>query len=94
MTFILEPVQIQTGSADEEGRLVFADGWLVAVLVRLSAQHGSLAGHWYYEHGFGPFNGPTHPIFATLEAAQDWMHQRQGRQSRPTPDAPPPIGEP
>ena len=97
MTLTLEPVHIQTGSSDEEGRLVFADGRLVAVLVRLSDQHGDVAGHWYYEHGFGPFNGPAHPTFPPLEAAQNYIEQRrrETRRSRPTrPSPPPPIGEP
>jgi hypothetical protein len=84
MTVTLQPVRIETGSDDEDGRLVFADGLLVAVLVRLSDQHGDMTGQWYYEHGFGRFDGPGHPTFATLEAAQDWITRRQAgaRQSR------------
>jgi hypothetical protein len=92
MTLALQPVRIETGTDDEQGCLVFADGRLVAVLVRLSDQHEGLAGQWYYEHGFGPFDGPAHPTFATIEAAQDWIEQRRkARHGRPLP---PPIGEP
>ena len=93
MTLDLQPVRVQTGLDDEEGRLVFADGRLVAVLVRLSEQHEGLAGMWFYEHGFGPFNGPAHPTFKTLEAAQAYVEQRRS-QTRLTPVPPPPIGEP
>jgi hypothetical protein len=65
----------------------------VAVLVRLSDQHEDVAGHWYYEHGFGPYDGPAHPVFATIEAAQDWIRARRRDPRRVLP-APPPIGEP
>jgi hypothetical protein len=36
MTLRLQPVHVATGSSDAESQLVFADGFLVAVLVRLS----------------------------------------------------------
>jgi hypothetical protein len=93
MTLALQPVRVETGGPDEDGCLIFADGRLAAVLVRLSDQHEGLAGQWYYEHGFGPFDGPAHPVFPTIEAAQEWIdRRRKGRPSRPLP--PPPIGEP
>ncbi len=92
MTWILQPVHVETGSNDQEGCLVFSDDRLVAVLVRLSDQHDDLAGHWYYEHGFGPFDGPAHPVFDSLDAAQAWIEQR--RQHAGQPPLPPIIGEP
>ncbi len=93
MTLDLQPVRVQTGFEDEEGRLVFADGRLVAILVRLSDQQERLAGLWFYEHGFGPFDGPTHPTFETLEAALAWIEQRRS-QARLAAPLPPIIGEP
>jgi hypothetical protein len=93
MNLILQPVRIETGGPDEDGCLVFADNRLVAVLVRLSDQHEGLAGQWYYEHGFGPFNGPAHPTFSTIEAAQDWIELRYSHTRRDQ-RALPPIGEP
>jgi hypothetical protein len=39
MSLQLQPVQVATGSSDHESQLVFSDGFLVAVLVRLSDQH-------------------------------------------------------
>jgi hypothetical protein len=93
VTLDLQSVRVQTGHEDEEGRLVFADGRLVAVLVRLSAQQEGLAGLWFYEHGFGPFNGPAHPTFESLETALTWIEQRRS-QARLSPPLPPNIGEP
>ena len=82
MTLSLQPVRIETGTADEDGCLVFAGNRLVAVLVRLSDHHEDVAGHWYYEHGFGPYDGPAHPVFTTIEAAQDWIEQRRREAAR------------
>jgi hypothetical protein len=82
MTLSLEPVQVATG-CDEEGMLVFDhDRRLLAVLTHLSVQHEQLSGHWFLEAGFGRVDGPTHPTFVDLEAAQDWIHRRIAR-SRP-----------
>lgn len=76
MTFTLQPVQVGNG-VDEEGLLVF-DGQqrLLAVLTHLGEQYDGVSGHWYLETGFGRLEGPNHPTFATLDAAQDWLSQR------------------
>lgn len=76
MTLALQPVRLATGSDDEEGVLVFADGRLVAVLVRLSDQHDDDAGAWFFEAGFGHLDGVEHPTFADLGVAQDWIATR------------------
>ena len=78
MTLTLQQVFVETGGPDEEGRLVFADGKLVAVLVRLSEQHEDegLAGHWFFEAGFGRLDGPSHPSFGDLRAAENWIARR------------------
>ena len=55
---------------------MFADNRLVAVLVRLSEEHGRKAGRWYLEHGFGKLDGLAHPVFADLDEARDWLAQR------------------
>ena len=78
MTLWLQPVRVDTGGEDEEGCLVFVDGKLAAVLVRLSDQHGDMAGHWFLEHGFGKLDGVEHPIFDGIEAAQDWITHHLG----------------
>jgi hypothetical protein len=75
MSLQLQPVQVATGSDDCESQLVFADGFLVAVLVHLSNQHEE-AGMWFLEAGFGLISGPEQPPFADLDAAQAWISQR------------------
>ena len=53
-TIELQPIRVRTGSKDKEGRLVLADGELVAVLVRLDDEmHGSDRGKWFLEVMFG-----------------------------------------
>ncbi|MFC0410095.1 hypothetical protein [Roseomonas elaeocarpi] len=80
MTPDLRPVRVDTGSSDEEGRLVFVADRLVAVLVQLSDQHGEMAGHWFLEHGFGGVGGPKRPTFASLQAAEHWICHRLGEE--------------
>jgi hypothetical protein len=71
----LQPVRIGN-DYDEDGCLVFADNRLAAVLVRLSQYHGELAGQWFYENGYGRLDGPEHPVFADLDAAQAYIARR------------------
>ncbi|WP_132250953.1 hypothetical protein [Methylobacterium segetis] len=69
MNLRLQPVQVATDSDDTESPLVFADRYLVAVLVHLSDEHGAEAGMWLLEVGFGPVNDPDPPKFADLDEA-------------------------
>ena len=73
MILNLQPVQVATQSDDAESQLVFADGFLVAVLVRLSEQHEADAGKWFLEVGFGPVDRICPPIFPDLAAARLWI---------------------
>ena len=76
-TLLLQPMRVATGSADEEGRLVLADGQLVAVLVQLAeAAYAGLVGSWFLEAGFGACAVPTAPTFASLEAALAWVEHQ------------------
>ena len=52
------------------------DRLILAVLTGLSDQHEGLSGRWFLEAGFGIPNGPDHPIFPDLDAAQDWITRR------------------
>jgi hypothetical protein len=83
VSVMLADVKVNTCSDDQDGRLVFADERLVAVLVRLSDRHGENAGHWYVEHGFGPLDGRAHPTFDGLDAAEAWIAMRLER-TRPS----------
>jgi len=73
MSLKLQPVQVATGSDDTESQLVFSEGFLVAVLVRLSDEHGDEAGMWFLEAGFGRVDDPSQPKFADLGVAQAWI---------------------
>jgi hypothetical protein len=80
------PIRVDTGSADEEGRLVLAGGRLVAVLLRLEDNiHGDDCGAWFLEAGFGDLAGENR-LFPTLEDAAEWLRQRLGgsHQSEPS----------
>jgi hypothetical protein len=57
---------------DTHGALVFAGEALVAVLARLSSQHGDRAGWWYLECGFGPATNHRDE-FPDLDAACAWI---------------------
>lgn len=75
MELTLQPVLVATGE-EGEGCLVYRDDYLVAILVRLSPIHGDQAGHWFLEKGFGALDGPQHPTFVDLAAAQAWIKAR------------------
>jgi len=76
MSLQLQPARVATGSADTESWLVFAGGFLVAVLVQLSEEHGEDAGKWFLEAGFGRLDDPNQPKFADLDEAQEWIARR------------------
>jgi hypothetical protein len=57
---------------DTDGRLVFADGRLIALLSKLSDQHAENAGRWYLEYGIGKL-GFQEANFADLEEASRWI---------------------
>jgi hypothetical protein len=84
MTLSLQPARIATGG-DEEGMLVFSDGRLVAVLVYLSSENEVAPHAWYLEAGFGSgLDGPNHPTFPDLDAAQHWIGRRLARRCVPS----------
>ena len=76
MILRLQPVQVGTGSNDIEGRLVFADDLLVAVLVQLSDDHEEQSGKWFFEAGFGNLNVANPLTFADLDEARRWITQK------------------
>ena len=78
MKLTLQAVQV-ANDHNEEGRLVFADGRLIAVLVQLSDMHEEqgVTGHWFLETGYGRrLDGGEHPTFPDLSAAEEWIRQR------------------
>jgi hypothetical protein len=76
MSLTLQPVRVNTGF-EEEGVLVFDERQrLVAVLVHLLDRHEVAPGQWFLEAGFGPLDAVSHPAFAGLDEAQDWISRR------------------
>ena len=78
MSLQLQPVELATESGGSESYIVFSDGFLVAVLVRLSGLHQEEAGMWFLETGFGRLSGPEQPPFPSLDVVQAWIMQRSG----------------
>jgi hypothetical protein len=74
MNLILQPVMVDAGE-EGEGCLVFAEGWLVAVLVRLSDSHGDIGDRWFLEKGFGKLDRPDPPVFSDLPQAEQWIKE-------------------
>ena len=68
----LQAVTVETGSADEDGRLVFVNDRLLAILVRLERDdhvEPEFWGRWFLEAGFGPCHGSGSEtmLFASCE---------------------------
>jgi hypothetical protein len=72
-----QDVSVDTQSEDEQGCLLFSEGKLVAVLVRLANHvHGSDRGAWYLEAGFGRCATILPPLFATVDEAEVWVRRQ------------------
>lgn len=74
-----DPVQVLIDGHDSEGRLIFADKKLSAVIVRLDGESHAPEhkGRWHLEAGFGkcdPRVAP--PTFSTPEEAGAWVRRR------------------
>ena len=80
MKLTFQAVQVGNGH-DEEGRLVFAEGRLIGVLVQLSGLHEelSVAGQWFLKTGYGRHLSGEHPTFPDLSAAEEWIRPRLER---------------
>ncbi|SFL37009.1 hypothetical protein [Methylobacterium pseudosasicola] len=72
---VLQPIAVDTASPDREGRLVIANGLLVAVLVRLDYPEHDNIGNWFLEVGFGRLQGKNAPTFPDLEDATRWLRR-------------------
>jgi hypothetical protein len=81
MSLTLQPVRVNTGF-EEEGVLVFDERQrLVAVLVHLADRHEVAPGQWFLEAGFGPLDSLSHPAFADLDVARNWISRHLARQA-------------
>jgi hypothetical protein len=77
VTFQPIPVLINS-HGNNEGRLVLADGQLVAVLVRLDGDvdAAELKGSWFLESGTGHCSVVDPPLFPDLADARSWVEGR------------------
>lgn len=74
-----QPVKVRIDGHDSEGRLIFADDQLSAVIVRLDgeAHAHDHKGRWHLEAGFGPCEARVAPpTFTTPEEAAAWVRHR------------------
>jgi hypothetical protein len=76
----LQPMPVLVDGGSHDGRLVLADGSLVAVFARVTPSETAggegRAGDWFLEAGFGPCGdlmSVRPPVFATLDEAVDWV---------------------
>jgi hypothetical protein len=82
MTFNIStrPIPVLIDGHDSEGRLVLADGQLVAVIVLLDGQHHSPEekGRWHLEAGFGKCtpHPAGDPLWNTPEEAGMWIQNK------------------
>ena len=79
---VLQPIQIDTNSPDREGRLVIANGLLVAILVRLDDPEHIRVGGWFLEVGLGRLQSARPRPFADLEEATRWLRNRLRPEAR------------
>jgi hypothetical protein len=78
-----QPISVMTDGGGSEGYMILADGLLVAVLSRVTAEE-TLGGQaqvegWFLEAGFGPCGvlmSVTPPVFVDVEQAVAWVHTR------------------
>jgi len=73
-----QPVKVLVDGHDSEGRLIFANDQLSAVIVRLDgdAHAPDYKNLWNLEAGFGKCNVPDPPLFRTPEEAGAWVKQK------------------
>lgn len=66
----------QRAAATRRAGSSFADGFLVAVLVRLSEDHEVDEGRWFLEASFSRVDDQGQPTFADLDDAQVRIRHR------------------
>jgi hypothetical protein len=78
MSIALQPIALDTNSADQQGLLVLSEGRLIGVLVRLEdpVHEEALVGSWYLECAIGKLRGACNPVFENLQSALSWVETR------------------
>jgi hypothetical protein len=75
----MQPVRLRTGTKDQDGRLIFIEGDLVAVIVLLADEiHEQDRGLWSMEADFR-IAGPAPPLFNSPYEAVSWLLHQDAR---------------
>lgn len=70
-----QPVEVAV-AGQTEGRLVFVDGKLAVVLVKLDIKQNELDGRWYAEAAFNGLERMSEHTFNDLPAVVAWIETR------------------
>ncbi|MBF9234539.1 hypothetical protein [Microvirga alba] len=71
-----KPVHLAVRSGGENGRLVFAGDWLVAVIAQVDDPHSSRPHQWIIRAGFGPCATDRGRAFNTLQEVSVWINNQ------------------
>ena len=63
-------------SGQTEGRLVFYEGKLIAVITKLDNSHEEFEGKWFAEAFFNGLEHMQHETFASLQDVARWIDDR------------------
>ncbi len=69
----LQPVTLDVDTGDQEARLVFRKGRLVAIVAQLGDIHEDAKGRWYLEMVFGDVPTPHPDTFDSLLDLERWL---------------------
>jgi hypothetical protein len=67
-----QPVEVAV-AGQTDGRLVFVDGKLAAVLIKLGVSQNELEGRWYAEAAFNGLERMSDHTFQDLQAVAAWI---------------------
>lgn len=73
---VLQPILLDTASRDQDGRLVMANGRLIAILVHHEDLDEPANRGWFLEAGLGRLQGLRPARFDSLDAATRWVRLR------------------
>jgi len=81
--FSRQQVRFTTGTADNDGVLIYMHGELALFLVRLEDwSHGQSRGRWLVKAGFGSYSDGGTGLFDSPERAEEWIAYRHGLLNR------------
>lgn len=78
MDVALSPSRVNTGTSDEDGFLIYANGKLTGILVRLddNCHEPEMRARWFLEAAFGPLSTTGAVHFKDPAEAAEWVTRR------------------